>query len=114
MQLWRDHFAPQLLALDGPQQPLNAAAARSADGRRLVLKTVNPSPQAVDLTLTVKPGFAVRQARLLLVAPGSLDARNTLAEPHKVQPKPGKAECTGQTVRCTLPALSAAVLVVEP
>jgi alpha-N-arabinofuranosidase len=114
MQLWRDHFAPQLLALDGPQQPLNAAAARSADGRRLVLKTLNPSPQAVDLTLTVKPGFALRQARLLLVAPGSLDARNTLAEPHKVHPQPGKAECVGQTVRCTLPALSAAVLVVEP
>ena len=114
MKLWHDHYQPKLLALDGPDQPLNATATLSEDSQRLVLKAVNPTTEAVELTLTVKPGFAVGRAKLLVVAPGSLDAGNTLAEPNKVKPTPGEATCSGQTVRCTLPAISAGVLIVEP
>jgi alpha-L-arabinofuranosidase len=114
MKLWRDHSQPKLLALEGPDQPLNATATLSENNRRLVLKVVNPAPDPAELTLTVKPGFAVGRAELLVVAPGSLDASNTLTEPNKVRPIPSHAVCSGQTVRFTLPAISAGVLVVEP
>ena len=34
MKLWHDHFASQLLALEGPDQELNFTAAKSDDGKR--------------------------------------------------------------------------------
>jgi alpha-L-arabinofuranosidase len=48
-----------------------------------------------------------------VVAPGALDARNTLDKPDAVQAKPGEAKVNGQTVSFALPALSAAVLTIE-
>jgi alpha-N-arabinofuranosidase len=113
MKLWWDHFAPQRVALEGPERPLNAVATLSADARRLFVKVVNPTEHPVTLKLEVKPAFTVRQATVTLVAPGSLEARNTLAKPDNVRPLPGTATCSGQIVSCTLPPLSAGVLTIE-
>ena len=43
MKLWRDHYAPQRIALEGQTEPLNAVATKSADGKTLYVKAVNPS-----------------------------------------------------------------------
>ena len=45
MKLWRDSFAPHLLAVDGPDHPLNFVATRSADKQTVFLKAVNPDQQ---------------------------------------------------------------------
>src|SRR4029079_19130754 len=40
MKLFRESYAPKLLAIDGPEKPLNMTAARSEDGRTVYLKIV--------------------------------------------------------------------------
>ena len=113
MKLWRDHYAPTRVNLDGDCRKLNALATKSADGRTLYFKAVNPTPEPVTVELSIKPGFAVGKAELELVAPDSLDAQNTLDKPHAVQPAAGNVERSGSTLRFTLPRWSAAVLTVH-
>jgi alpha-L-arabinofuranosidase len=47
------------------------------------------------------------------VAPGALDARNTLERPQTVRAEPGAVRIEGKTMHLTLPALSAAVVTIR-
>lgn len=105
-KLWRDHFAPKRIKLDGPERPLDVIATLSEDGKTLYLKGVNSTGQAKDLAVTIADGFKPAQASMLLVA-GQLDDRNTLDEPNKLAPRPGEVKLDGQVVRFILPAHSA-------
>jgi len=109
MKLWREHYAPERIAISGDCGPLNAVATRSADGKEVYLKAVNPSQQAVRLELSVRD-FSVDAATMRLVAPDSLHARNTLEAPEQVRPVESKVQIDGPTVRCNLPRWSAAVV----
>lgn len=113
MKLWREHYAPHRLATEGKAAPLNAVATRSDDGRTLYWKTVNPTEEAVPVELTVADGFDVGGAAMQIVAPGSLEARNSLEEPHAVRPEPAEVAVNGQTLRLTLPPRSAGVLTIR-
>ncbi len=113
MKLWRDHYAPDRVSLDGETSPLNAVATRSADGRKLYLKAVNPSEQPVRLSLTIGGGFSVGGAACRLVAPDSLAARNTLDAPAAIGPASAPVEVEGRTLRLTLPRWSAGVVTIE-
>lgn len=110
MKVWRDHYAPLLVALEGEAGPLNAVATRSEDGRRLFLKMVNPSRQTVEVSLNIASRGTVQEASLLLVNPGDLAARNTLEEPHRIHPEAAPLHREGSRLRFTLPPLSAGVL----
>jgi alpha-N-arabinofuranosidase len=107
MKLWRDHFAPNLLVLEGDTGPLNINATKGDD---LTLKVVNPSANAVPVELNVKPGFTIGHAEFVLVNPGSLEARNSLANPNQVHSAPAAVEIVGPAVRFTMPPLSAGVI----
>ena len=111
MKLWRDHFAPDRVALAGNPGPLNVLATK---GRELIVKAVNPSTNTVPVELNVGAGFAVGRAALTVVSSSDLNARNTLTEPDKLRPVPGEAEVAGQTVRFKLPPLAAAALRIQP
>jgi alpha-N-arabinofuranosidase len=113
MKLWRDHYAPLRVAASGVPETLNAIATKSEDGRSLHFKVVNPTGQPVALKLAVGAGFAVGKAEMHIVAPGSLEARNTLEKPDAVRPEAGAAKVDGQTVSFALPPLSAAVVTIE-
>ncbi len=113
MKLWRDHYGPGLLAIAGDLKGLNATASRSADGKRVFVKAVNPTEAATPVTVTVGGGFDVGGASLQVVAPGSLQARNTLDDPKAVRPEKGEATVDGRSVAFTLPPLSAAVATIE-
>jgi alpha-L-arabinofuranosidase len=112
MKLWRDHYAPERVALAGDPGALNVVATRSADGRALHLKAVNPSDQAVAVKLVVGEAFPVGTTAMRVVAPGSLDARNALDRPDAVRAEAGEAKAEGQVVAFTLPPLSAAVVTI--
>ncbi len=114
MKLWRDAYAPHLLAVDGPTHPLNFVATRSADGLTTILKAVNPTEQPIIANIQLEGGVLPAQADVQVVAPGSLDARNSLAEPRAITAVPGTAKLAGRTVTFTLPALSAAVVKLTP
>ncbi len=111
MKLWRDHYAPQRVALEGPTGALNAVATRSADGKTLTLKVVNPSDDNLPVQLKLSHG-TIGTASMQLVAPGDLKARNTLDEFDAVRAAPADVEKDGQTIHFDVPALSCGVVTI--
>jgi alpha-N-arabinofuranosidase len=109
MKLWREHYAPNRIQLDGDAGPLNAVVAKSADGKTLYLKIVNPSQKPVPVRLTLKEGFRVGKASMQIVSPDSLSARNSLDEPAKIRPNPHEVRTEGQSIAFTMPRWSAGV-----
>ncbi len=110
MKLYRDHFAPVLLEIAGNAGDLSATATRTPDGERIYVKLVNPREQEVTVEVALRGDFPLLAAGMQLVAPGSLSARNTMAQPDAVRAVAGKVERTGMTVRVRLPGLSVGVI----
>ncbi len=109
MKLYRDHFAPQLLQVNGDSSGLNVDAAKSADGKRLVVKLVNPSDAARDVSIELT-GFTPGNPSLSIVAPDSLSARNTMEHRDTVHVFAGKVSIEGSSAKLSLPRWSVAVL----
>jgi alpha-N-arabinofuranosidase len=109
MKLYRDHFALQLLKVEGNASGLSVDAAKSADGKRVVVKLVNPSESAREVSMDLGGAFASGAASLDVVAPDKLDARNTLEYPHAVKVVAGKIAKDGDVVRFALPRWSVGV-----
>lgn len=110
MKLYRDHFAPNLLAVAGDAAGLNATATKSADGRRVILKAVNPSDQPRTVKLTVTGAFTASKASLDLVAPNALEAKNSFEQRDAVRVVPGQVQRNGNEVSFTLPRWSVGVV----
>jgi alpha-N-arabinofuranosidase len=113
MKLWRDHYAPHRIALDGEPGPLNVVATKSADGDAVYVKAVNPGDNPVAVDVSLGDGYRVEAVSMQLVAPGSLDARNTLEKPTNVQAKPHPVKRDGRIVSFEMPALSAGVIAIR-
>jgi len=113
MKLYRDHFAPDLLEVGGNPGGLSASATRSADGETIYLKLVNPGDGEVAVEIALRGDFPLLAASMQLVAPDSLDARNTLDRPNAVQAAEGKVERAGMGVRLRLPRWSVAVVTLQ-
>jgi alpha-N-arabinofuranosidase len=113
MKLYRDHFQPLRLALEGDAGGLNALATRSEDGRQMVLKVVNPGTERLQVCLQTMPSGAWSRADLQVVAPGDLNVRNTLDDPHLVAARQARATFGADGVRFALPPLSVGVLSLE-
>lgn len=109
MKLWRDHYAPERIALDGDTGPLNAVATRSLDGNLLCFKAVNPTENPVPVALNLT-GCNIGESSLQVVAPGNLSDRNTLDDRDAVKPRTAPVKRNGQTLGFTLPPLSCGVL----
>ncbi len=109
-KLWRDHYAPDLLEMEGPDRPLNATAVRTEDGRAIYFKVVNPKQHAVELELTVKPGFTVGDASMRIINPGDDRVKNSLAEPDALRIESHPVRQDSQTIHVHLPAISAGAL----
>jgi len=108
MKLWRDNYAPERVAVTGEAGPLNVSATRRSTDGEVIVKVVNPGREAASLELSV-PG-QVSAAKAQMVAPGGLDARNTLAEPGRVKVQDLAVKTDGGKATGELPALSAAVV----
>jgi alpha-L-arabinofuranosidase len=114
MKLWREAFAPNLLAVEGPDHPLNFVAARSVDKKTVYLKVVNPESTAVEAAIRFDGDLAPKTAVMQLIAPGAEDVKNSLAEPNKIKAAPAAATIDGRTVKFTMPAWSAATVRITP
>ncbi len=113
MKLWREHFAPNRIDIEGDIKGLNVVATKSQNGKKVYFKVVNPSDNEREVNLTLDKDFKVKKASMQIVSPGSLDARNTLEKPTTVQPDKGEVKTIGQKVKFKLPSLSAAVVTIE-
>ena len=110
MKLYRDHFAPELLEIAGNPGELSAIATRTADGEKIYLKLVNATARDVPVEAALRGDFPLMGATMRVVAPDSLDARNTPRQSAAIQAVEGKVERAGLTVRLRLPRWSVAVV----
>jgi len=110
MKLWRDSYAPNLLAADGPEHPLNFVATRSADNQTVFFKVVNPTNAAVEAKILLEGDFTPGTATLQLVAPGGETVKNTLEEPDNIKVTTAVATVEARCVAFTMPPWSAGVV----
>ena len=110
MKLWRDNFAPNLLAVDGPKHPLNLVASRTADNQTVFIKIVNPTATARDVVVLFDGDLIPKTATMQLVAPGGETVKNTLEEPDNIKVVAATANVNDQTVTFLMPPLSAGVV----
>jgi alpha-N-arabinofuranosidase len=110
MKLWWDNFAPKFLPVDGNLQGCSIVATRSEDGGLVVIKAVNPDSKSTSVEVEMQGGFTPKTAFMQVVVPGSLRARNTLAEPAAVRPEIGVVRLNGKRARFELPAYSTTVI----
>ena len=113
MKLWRDNYAPYRINMTGSASNLNAIATKSADGSKIYFKVVNPTDQNVPVKLVISDTFDAGSVSLQLVAPDSLSARNTLANPDTVRAEERYASLNDQIIRFTMPRISAGVVQVS-
>lgn len=114
MKLWRDCFAPNLLAVDGPDHPLNFVATRSADRQTVFLKAVNPTHKPVETAIRFAGDLAPRTAAMMMIAPGGETVKNSLVHPDNIKVVPGTATVENGVVKFIMPPLSAGVVRVRP
>ncbi len=110
MQLWRNHYAPSRIAMEGSGEMLNTVATKSQDGKIMYLKCINTGKSPAEVSLSLAKGASIGSAALELVAPGSLAARNTLDQPGTVAAEPASVNIDNGRALFTLPALSAGVV----
>lgn len=113
MKLWRDHYAPNRLAVKAESNSLNTNATLSADRKTLFIKCVNPTDETVDISAAIDGFFEPSSISMKLVAAGSIEARNTLEGPHSLKVESASASLSGSNIRFTMPELSAAVLTIK-
>ena len=114
MKLWRDSFAPNLLAVDGPDRPLNFVATCSADKQTVFLKAVNPTTMAVEAAVRLDGNLIPKAATMQLIAPGGETVKNSLDQPDNIKVVAATATVENRTVKFTMPPLSAGVVRVTP
>jgi alpha-L-arabinofuranosidase len=110
MKLWRDTFAPNLLAVDGPDRPLNFVATRSDDKKTVFLKAVNPTRTTVEAVVRFDGDLAPKTATMQLIVPGGVTVKNTLEQPGNIKVVLATATVENGTVKFTMPPLSAGVV----
>ncbi len=108
MKLYREHFLPERIALEA-RGPLNAVATRSEDGKRLVLKVVNPTERTVAATVSLGGGFRPVEAAQWVVRAG-LEERNTLEAPDRIAPTESPLAVEGSEFEHDFPAYSVTVI----
>ncbi len=112
-KLYREHYAPSLLELNGNTGQLNIVATSAADGSKIIVKTVNPSNTAIKVNLDISNFKPSDNAVLYLLAPGSLKARNTMEQPGAIAPVRMPIKNNGNGYTYVLPGLSVGVLEVN-
>jgi alpha-L-arabinofuranosidase len=111
MKLWREAYAPNLLAVDGPDHPFNVVATRSQDGKTVFLKIVNPEGTPYPAAVTLLGGSAPPVAAgMQVIAPGAQDAKNSIEQPDRIAPQTGLTAIDQGVVKFTMPGYSAAVV----
>lgn len=110
MKLWRDSFAPDLLAVEGQDRPVNFVATRSADQKTVYLKAVNPTDAAVMVSVRLDGSRIPASAAMQLIAPGGETAKNSLEQPDNIKVVPAAVTVENRSVQFTMPPFSAGVV----
>ena len=108
MKLYREHFQPVRVACE-VKGPVDAVATTSEDGGELVLKVINPEPEAVSCALAIGPQFPFQRGRQYVIQADPTD-RNSLQQPANIRPVSSEIDSVrGQSMH-ELPPHSVTVL----
>ena len=108
-KLWYDHFSRYRLAFEGETGNLSVVTTRSENGREIIVKVVNPSEKAYELTVS-GDWKALSDAAYEYYAPGSLNAANSMEQKDAVALKHTSPDCRDGQVVLQIEPLSAGVL----
>lgn len=109
-KLWSDHFQPNRIAVEGDAEPLNIVATASDDRQTVVVKVVNPTEEAITLTVSDAARFA--HCSLEEVA-GPLRQQNSMERPDAIAVRKATTEVSGSDVQLRIKPYSASVLTLE-
>ncbi|MHC4928026.1 MAG: alpha-L-arabinofuranosidase C-terminal domain-containing protein, partial [Planctomycetota bacterium] len=112
MKLWRDHYAPKLVETTGGSVDLNVASTVSEDGTTLNIHIVNPDSTDRTVEFEIDSSFVPETANMHYVAPGSLSAENSMAQPNIVQQEAMAIGINGQKLNFIMPGYSVGVITV--
>ncbi len=98
LQLYRAHFGTTPLKVQ-TQSPLDVAAALSPDGKMLTVGVVNPTMQALDLTLTLQGCTLSGGGQRWQIAGSDPMAYNTPGQPPRVQIEKADVNGTPDTLQ---------------
>ena len=110
-ELWYDHFSKYLLEYAGDTKDLSVVTTMSENGRDVIVKIVNPTENACDLTIS-GDWKGIAGTAYDFYAPGSLTAANTMEDKHAVQLQHASPEPSGTQVVLHVEPLSAGVLTI--
>jgi len=113
MKLWREHFAPDRLALTGIPDSVNAVASFDPTDKRLVIKLVNNNSAAKQLFIEIPKDYQASAAQGYLVMGSSLSDRNTMERPGQISPKDQPVTLDGRKVSANLPGLSCLLIEIK-
>ncbi len=131
MKLWRDSYAPNLVAtssdspeLSGDAPKINAVATKSEDGKTLFFKSVNNLENDVEYRISVDKNVDLTNAKIsaLCVTPelasgepakAKLLKRNTFEAPNAIAPQSIPATIVDGIISVAAPSYSAIVLKIE-
>ena len=110
-ELWYDHFSKYLLDYEGETGDLSVVTTLSENGRDVIVKVVNPTEEAIDLTVS-GDWKGIAGTAYDFYAPGSLTAANSMAEKNAVALRHASPVAQDGTVVLHVEPLSAGVLTI--
>ena len=112
MKLWWDHYGPYLVETEASDNFLDVNSVMSEDKQTLYIHVVNAESADRSVEFDIGTAFIVDSAYLDYVAPGDLDARNTLAKTNAVKVQSKIVGHDDNMIRFNMPAYSAGVVTV--
>jgi len=92
------------------QNDLFASAVKDANTKEVIIKVVNTSAKAQDITVDLKGSKLQSKGTVITLASPKLEDENSFAEPKKISPKESQHTLKGEKAQLSLPAYSVSVL----
>ncbi len=110
MKLWRENYAPNRILSSCDDKDLNIVSTLSEDGNTAILKIVNPVEENKSIIINIPDAIKFEKPTLTLVAPDSLNQRNTMENPESIIPLAGKVKVSNQKVTFEIPPYSCGII----
>lgn len=110
-KLWRDHYLPLRIELNGVKDELNAIATKSDDDNLICVKMINPTEKVMHVEIEEFPGY--RENTFKIVSAASLYDSNTMLKPDRISVQLEKVQKSNNSYCMQLPAFSASIFLLS-
>ncbi len=110
MKLWRENFAPNRIQSKCDEIDINLVATLSENRKTAICKIVNPVDKDKKVNIELPDGLRLGAVQFQIVAPDSLNQRNTMENPGSITPITGKIKVKGHIITFEMPGYSCGVV----